>query len=660
MKDFSGVTINQRYKIEKLLGVGGMAEVFLAYDLQDKRQVALKMLNAERQQSKVALKRFEREVKALLTLQHPSIIPVFDTGTFEECPYLVMEYVPGGTLSQVMGKPLSSREAAQILLPIAQALAYAHSQGVIHRDVKPGNILLTSDKIPLLSDFGIAKMLQIEATTELTRTGFGIGTPAYMAPEQSLGKDIDARADVFALGVVFYELVTGSKPFNAPSPLAILRQQKQGEYTPPQNLPQTARVLIQKSLAPNPNDRFINMPAMIEVMQKLLANESIPEKVAPKKISKPTPKPQNEKPGVNKVRTWAVASVIITILILGFGIIQRLQNDTNQNSSYKQSGASPDKQSIASVDDSTNTELTKSIELTPTIVKPSPTATEEIVEEDKPELIAFSSDKTGIFQINTLTTDNIHEWTAWPVAKWYDRSWWPTFCGDWIFFEAYSSSGARNQWIYFVDTRTTNDASAWEPPDGGYYLGVPRCSAGNEYLAYTARADTDHYELRVVDADEEVIFNMRSANQRAANALISGYASFSKDGKRFTSIANSARDSFYEVFVTDNFNNTRFVGIGMYASLSPNGEKIAYNCNENKNICLNDLSGNKESVLIDIKGKGKLPSGSPVWSSNGRWIYFASAEDGDFDIYRIRLDGSQLGNLTQDSIYNEITPAVKW
>ncbi len=217
--------------------------------------------------------RFEREAKALAHLSHPNIVKVLDYGEENGSPYLVMEYVSGGTLKDRMGAPLPWQEAAKLLLPITHALQYAHSQNIIHRDVKPANILISDSGHPMLSDFGIAKMLGQQTTTDLTGTGFGIGTPHYMSPEQSFGKPLDGRADIYALGILFYELVTGKLPFDADTPMAVVL--KHATEIPPlpseilPGLPEQVENIILRSIAKVPEDRFPTMAAMGVALENL-------------------------------------------------------------------------------------------------------------------------------------------------------------------------------------------------------------------------------------------------------------------------------------------------------------------------------------------------------------------------------------------------------
>lgn len=256
-----------RYHIQEQLGEGGMAIVYKAYDTRLETEVAVKVIRTENLAPSIlekALARFEREAKSLARLTHPNIVKVLDYGEYAGRPFLVMPYLPGGTLKQrLAGKPLPWRQAASLLVPIARALSYAHQQGVVHRDVKPSNILITQSGEPMMTDFGIAKIIDEEITQDLTGTSTAVGTPEYMAPEQVTSKLVDHRADIYSLGIVFYEMVTGRKPFRADTPMAVLFKHASEPLPRPSRfvsgLPDIVDRTLVTALAKQPQDRYKNM-----------------------------------------------------------------------------------------------------------------------------------------------------------------------------------------------------------------------------------------------------------------------------------------------------------------------------------------------------------------------------------------------------------------
>ena len=275
MADLIGQSLG-RYHILKSLGEGGMAMVYKAYDTRLERDLAIKVIRVEKFRTATlrrVLQRFEREAKSLAKLSHPNIVGIIDYGKHKGMPYLVMEYLPGGTLKHRLGKPIPYQKAAKMLVPVARALAYAHEQKIIHRDVKPSNILITQSGEPMLSDFGIAKILETEDTVDLTGTGIGVGTPEYMPPEQAQGKLVDARSDIYSLGVVFYEMLTGRRPYEADTPLAVLVKQASEPLPPPRqfvpDLPGRVEQVLLKAMAKQPEDRYQSMGEFAAALEGL-------------------------------------------------------------------------------------------------------------------------------------------------------------------------------------------------------------------------------------------------------------------------------------------------------------------------------------------------------------------------------------------------------
>ncbi len=309
MAEFIGKSIG-RYHILEQLGEGGMALVFKAYDTRLEREVALKVIRRGAFAPELleeVLKRFEREAKSLARMSHPSIVKVHDFGEHEGAPYLVLEYLPGGTLKRLLGKPLPWREAVRLLLPVARGLAYAHGRGILHRDIKPANILITEHGEPMLSDFGIAKILEGEQATSLTSSGMAVGTPEYMAPEQWKGQTLP-QSDIYSLGIVLYEMVTGRKPYSADTPAAILIKQATEALPRPSQfgieLPESVEFLLIKALEKDPAFRFEDMNAFVTALEGLLEVDTL---YIGKTASAPVAPPPNPAP-IPPTVSWPAAS----------------------------------------------------------------------------------------------------------------------------------------------------------------------------------------------------------------------------------------------------------------------------------------------------------------------------------------------------------------
>ncbi|MBT7191914.1 MAG: SUMF1/EgtB/PvdO family nonheme iron enzyme [Anaerolineae bacterium] len=313
-----------RYHILEQLGEGGMAVVYKAFDTRLETEVAVKVIRTENILPKAlprTLKRFEREAKALANLTHPNIVKVSDYGEYEGMPYLVMPYLSGGTLKAKMGKAIDWQEAIRLLLPVANALGYAHEKKLIHRDVKPANILLTEKNQPMLSDFGVAKIFDLEETVDLTGTGMGIGTPEYMAPEQWTGKTT-AQSDIYALGIVLYEALTGRKPYSADTPAALLLKQANDPLPRPTqfapNLPKSVERILLKALAKDPANRYCDMGEFALALEDQLQGKTASAKPARKrKKQEKTPRAKRPFP-LKTLGTIAAGVVVVGLLIAWF------------------------------------------------------------------------------------------------------------------------------------------------------------------------------------------------------------------------------------------------------------------------------------------------------------------------------------------------------
>ena len=261
------------YEVKSELGRGGMATVYRAYDPRFEREVAVKVLPRELLHADPQFRlRFEREAKIIAQLEHSAIVPVYDVGEADGQPYFVMRYMTGGSLSErIKAGIMTVEEAARILGIIAPGLDEAHSKGIIHRDIKPSNILFDRRENPYISDFGIAKLSQAQAGNV---TGSAIiGTPAYMAPEQAQGDEIDGRADIYSLGIILYEMLTGKQPYEADTPMAVAIK----HITDPvphilnanPKLPEGMETIIQITMAKSKNDRYATSVDMTNALRDL-------------------------------------------------------------------------------------------------------------------------------------------------------------------------------------------------------------------------------------------------------------------------------------------------------------------------------------------------------------------------------------------------------
>lgn len=255
------------YDIEGEIGEGAMASVYLATQRSLERKVALKVMAAALAADPSFCERFLREGKTLARLSHPHTVTIHDIGNVGELYYMAMEYLPNGTLKERIAAGMTPEQGVTLIRQIASALGYAHAQGLVHRDVKPANILFRADGTAVLSDFGIAKSL--DDRTQFTQAGFAVGTPSYMSPEQARGQEIDGRADLYALGVVLYEILVGKLPYTGTDALSTAL----AHLTEP--LPELPvhhgryQEVLRKLLAKDPAERFADAAALLRALDNL-------------------------------------------------------------------------------------------------------------------------------------------------------------------------------------------------------------------------------------------------------------------------------------------------------------------------------------------------------------------------------------------------------
>ncbi|MCK4416578.1 MAG: protein kinase [Candidatus Latescibacteria bacterium] len=289
------------YQIRRLLGEGGMGEVYKAYDSALDREVALKVLSERLAREKRNRERFYQEARSAASLNHPNVVTIHDVGEKDGVPYFVMEYLQGTVLSRVIkksaGNRLPTERALDLTRQICQALNAAHRRGILHRDIKPDNVMVAPDGTAKVLDFGIAS---IARSTTLTKANELLGTVEYMAPEQLLADGVDQRSDIYSLGVVLYEMLTGELPFTGTTPAAILYQQLEEKPTPPGNLntsiPISVEKIVLKALSKDPNQRYQSASEMLEDIRGILERKP-PAEVSAEPIKDETEEFAGEKFG---------------------------------------------------------------------------------------------------------------------------------------------------------------------------------------------------------------------------------------------------------------------------------------------------------------------------------------------------------------------------
>jgi len=649
--NYSGMSFG-RYHLLERLGQGGMATVHKAFDTHLESEVAVKVIRNRKLAPEIlrkTLKRFEREARALVKLSHPNIVKIIDYGEFEGQPFLVMPYFRGGTLKDLMrGKPITYQEAARLLIPIAQALSYAHQANIIHRDVKPANILINQAGNPMLTDFGIAKVLDEEIPINLTGTSAVVGTPEYMAPEQVTNNTVDHRTDIYALGVVFYEMVTGRKPFQADTPVAVLFKHvsdplpRPGSFVP--NLPEEVEYFLFKALAKSPQDRYQDMAEFNKGLQKLLKplsrriffpRKKIREMYNQQSVYSGTEVTYDQlEPGISNdpipitrplkrvsTRFWIWAPGALVVLLLLVFLI-------NQGQAL----------SIGEVARTITPTLTKTIvpaqEITSTI---APTATITITPIPTIEFkISFVSDRDGNQEIymmdidgsnlinltNNGANDNHPAWSPYgkKIAFVSDRDW-----ND----DIYLMNSEGGNVIRLTDNSVDDQDPAWSPD-------------GKQIVFASGKEDRKIYKMNV-DGSQQV---------RLSNLGIWGAnsPSWSPDGSKIA-FGSGIKTIILISPEGENLGDDWIFGADeQHPTWSPDGSKIAYDGGNSIFIMSPDHTNRVRITFLNGDAS------DPAWSPDGKWIAFTSIQDENKDIYVISPDGMNLIRVTNNPA-NNYSPA---
>lgn len=270
-----GKRLDGRYEITELIGVGGMADVYKGHDLVDNRVVAIKILKKEFSESEEFLRRFRNESKAIAVLSHPNIVKIYDVGFTEKIQYIVMEYIDGITLREYMEneKTLNWKDSVHFIIQILRALQHAHDRGIFHRDIKPQNIMMFTDGTIKVMDFGIAKFAREDGKTA---TNQAIGSVHYISPEQAMGEETDAKSDIYSVGIMLYEMLTGQKPFDTDNPVSVAVMHMQSNAKRPRDINPDILIgleeIILRAIEKDTNKRYQNSLEMIRDIEKVKSN----------------------------------------------------------------------------------------------------------------------------------------------------------------------------------------------------------------------------------------------------------------------------------------------------------------------------------------------------------------------------------------------------
>jgi eukaryotic-like serine/threonine-protein kinase len=320
-----GSVVDGRYQVLRRIGSGGMADVWLAEDTHLQRPVALKVLHRRFAQDHEFVERFRREAEAAAGLQHPNIVSVYDRGEFEGTYYIAMSYVEGATLKQLIDRGLEPQEAVELIRQVLEAAGFAHRHGVVHRDLKPQNVIVDGDGKAVVTDFGIARA----GVSEITQTGSVMGTPHYLSPEQAQGLDVTSVSDLYSIGVILYEALTGRVPFEGESAVAVaMKQVSQMPQRPSSLNPRVSAALdavVMRALEKDPGERFQSAAAFIAALDGALAAEGgegggtaafapLPPPVAPEPAETEDGEDEEEKEE-DKRRRWLWAGLALAVLI---------------------------------------------------------------------------------------------------------------------------------------------------------------------------------------------------------------------------------------------------------------------------------------------------------------------------------------------------------
>jgi len=649
-----GDILRGRYKLLRTLGRGGTADVYRAMDDERSAEVAIKVLREDYAEEPEFIKRFSKEAQALARLDHPNIVRFYSFEQDGRTAFIVMDYVRGSTLRGRLrdaGGPLPIDETTRILRQVGAALSFAHRRGFLHRDIKSANIMLDEHGRALLSDFGIAKAAEATTTTHSVA-----GTPAYMSPEQILGHSLDARTDIYSLGIVLYEMVAGRRPFvgdlgtGTTTPARVQDEHLHANPPDPRQfnpgLPADIAGIALRALAKDPNQRWPDVGSLVAAWEAARYQERPAEATAPiqpqgaqvanrgEQMPAPAPElpkaatprqPRRPAPGVKPAahRTRLVVPLLgvlggvslCCVIALGLVFTTRSSSATPAATSHVLATAQPSS-------------------------TPHPSATPQ------PEAlgrIAFASDRDGNGEIYVMNADgsglsrltNNHNEDG-------DPTWLPD--GSRIAFQSDRDGNAE---IYVMNADGSGQTNLTNSLDGD---GGAAWSPDGSRIAFESYRD-GNVEVYVMNADGSDQTNLSN------NAADDWLPAWSPDGSRIA--FSSDRDGNWEIYVmnADGSDQTRLTNnqdVDWVPLWSPDGSRIAFNSGHDgkPEVCVMNADGSGQTNLTNNPGVDGDLALLPAWSPDGSRIAFTSDRDGKLEVYIMNADGSGQTNLTNNPGYD--------
>jgi serine/threonine protein kinase len=605
-----------------------MAVVYKAYHPALDRHVALKVLPQQFTFDEEFVERFLREARAVARLSHRHIITVYDVGEIDGTYFIVMEYLEGPSLADLLRRQrtLPQQQAVQIASQVASALDYAHERGFIHRDVKPSNVLLGAEDEFKLTDFGIARARE---GTRLTQTGTLLGTPEYMSPEQARGLELDHRSDVYSLSVVVYQMLTGRAPFQGET-MAVLHGHV---YEAPDlsMLPDRISAVVARALAKEPAQRYVSAGAFAEALGAAAAGT--PEPAKP--VEPPTPVVRPGAGGRSRslpVWLWATGLGVGAVLLV-LAVVLRFGGQESRPAPTQTRGTTPTPLMSPS---GSNTEAAGPTPRAISTLEPATSSTSS-------RRITYMSDQDGDWEVYIVDADGGGEYQLTDNDA---TDGWASISPDGQKI-AFVSSRDGNWDLYVMDPDGSNVRRLTDDPAEDW---IPMWSPDGSRIAFFSDRD-GNYEIYTMDPDGSNV--VRLTDEAAQDWA----PVWSPDGRRIAFMSD--RDGNWDIYVmnSDGSGATQLTtdpGEDWSPDYSPDGGRIVFT---------SDRDGDHEIYIMNADGSGivKLTDNDasekdPSWSPDGALISFYSDQDGDCDIYVLEIEGGRVTNLT-DNLADEWYPA---